>query len=87
VVFIQSAFCQANQKYFKNKNKNMDAIKIPWPESASEPYKPRGRRLSVKLVPTFADRKCHVFSITDLYGRILGFQDQNCTHEARWTPT
>jgi hypothetical protein len=31
------------------------------------------RRLSAKLVPTFADRGCHVVSVTDPYGRILGF--------------
>jgi hypothetical protein len=24
-------------------------------------------------VPTFEDRGCHVVSVTDLYGRILGF--------------
>jgi hypothetical protein len=45
----------------------------PWPESASELYQPSDRRLSAKLVPTFADRGCHVVSVTDLYGRILGF--------------
>jgi hypothetical protein len=28
----------------------------PWPESASELYLPSDRRLSVKLVPTFAER-------------------------------
>jgi hypothetical protein len=28
----------------------------PWPESASELYQPSDRRLSAKLVPTFADR-------------------------------
>jgi hypothetical protein len=27
-----------------------------WPESASELYRPSDRRLSTKLVPTFADR-------------------------------
>jgi hypothetical protein len=27
--------------------------------------------LSVKAVPTFADRGCHVVSVTDPYGRIL----------------
>jgi hypothetical protein len=27
----------------------------PWPESASEPCRPSDRRLSVKLVPIFAD--------------------------------
>jgi hypothetical protein len=31
--------------------------KTPWPESASELYRPSDRRLSVKLVPTFADRE------------------------------
>jgi hypothetical protein len=31
------------------------------------------RRLSAKLVPTFADKGCLVVSSTDHYGRILGF--------------
>jgi hypothetical protein len=35
------------------------------------------RRLSVKLVPTFVDRLCHVVSVTDPYGLILGFLDQS----------
>jgi CBS-domain-containing membrane protein len=43
----------------------------------SELYQPTDRRLSVKLVPTFADRGCHVISITDPYGRILGFLGQS----------
>jgi hypothetical protein len=30
--------------------------KTPWPESAIELYRPSDRRLSAKLVPTFADR-------------------------------
>jgi hypothetical protein len=29
---------------------------IKWPESASELYRPSNRRLTAKLVPTFADR-------------------------------
>jgi hypothetical protein len=41
----------------------------PWPESVSDHH------LS-KLVPTFADRGCHVVSVTDPYGRILGFIDR-----------
>jgi hypothetical protein len=52
------------------------------------------RRLSVKLVPTFAHR---VVSVTDPYGRFLGFLNQNhyffsfkkplnCAREAEWTP-
>jgi hypothetical protein len=32
-----------------------------------------GRLLSARLVPTFADRWLHVVSMTDPYGRILGF--------------
>jgi hypothetical protein len=48
-----------------------------WPEY-SELYRPRNRHLSVKLVPTFVDRGCHVVSVTILYGRILGFLDQSC---------
>jgi hypothetical protein len=34
-------------------------------------------RLSSKLVPIFADRGCHVVSVTDPYGRILGFLDRS----------
>jgi hypothetical protein len=33
-------------------------------------------RLSTKLMPIFADRGCHVVSVTDPYGRILGFLDR-----------
>jgi hypothetical protein len=51
--------------------------KTPWPESASELYRLRDRRLSAKLVPTFADRGCHIVSVTDPYGRILGFLDRS----------
>jgi hypothetical protein len=39
--------------------------KTPWPQSASELYRPSDRSLSAKLVPTFADRGCHVVSVTD----------------------
>jgi hypothetical protein len=49
----------------------------PWPESASEQYRPSDRGLSAKLVPTSADTGCHVVSVTDPYGRILGFLDRS----------
>jgi hypothetical protein len=49
--------------------------RTPWPGSASELYRPSDCRLSEKLVPTFADWGCHVVSVTDPYGRILGFID------------
>jgi hypothetical protein len=44
---------------------------------ASELYRPSDRRLLVKLVPTFADRGCHVGSVTDPYGHKLGFLNQS----------
>jgi hypothetical protein len=47
--------------------------KTPWSESASELYRPNGRRLSVKGLPTFAYRRWHVISVTDPYVRILDF--------------
>jgi hypothetical protein len=52
-------------------------IQTPWPEFSSELYRPSDRRLSAKLVPTFADRGCHVVSVTDPYGRNIGFLDQS----------
>jgi hypothetical protein len=48
-------------------------MKTPWPESASELYRPSDLRMSAKLVPTFADRWYYVVSLTDPYGRIHGF--------------
>jgi hypothetical protein len=47
----------------------------PWSESASELHRPSNRRLSVKSVSTFADKGCHVVSVTDFFDRILGFLD------------
>jgi hypothetical protein len=48
-----------------------------WPYSACELYRPSNRRLSAKLVPTFADRGCRVVSATDPHGRILDFLDRS----------
>jgi hypothetical protein len=47
------------------------------PESASELYLQSDRRLSAELVPTFADRECHVVNVTDPYGGILGLLDRS----------
>jgi CBS-domain-containing membrane protein len=55
-----------------NKNKQ-----TPWSESVSELYRPSDSRLSAKLLPTFADKGCHVVSVMDPYGRILGFLDRS----------
>jgi hypothetical protein len=49
----------------------------PWPQSASELYRPSDRRLLAKLVPTFADKEYRVVSAADPYGRILIFQDRS----------
>jgi hypothetical protein len=46
-----------------------------WPEFARELYRPSDHRFSTKLVPSFADRGCHMVSVIDPYGRILGFLD------------
>jgi hypothetical protein len=35
------------------------------------------RPLSAKLVPNFTDRGCHVVSVADPYGGILGFLDRS----------
>jgi hypothetical protein len=48
-----------------------------WPEFASELHWPSNRRLSAKLVPTFADRGCQEVSVTDPCGRIFGFLDRS----------
>jgi hypothetical protein len=43
------------------------------PESASDLYRLSDSCLPAKLVPTFADRGYHMVSVTDPYGRIVGF--------------
>jgi hypothetical protein len=50
----------------------------PWPKSTSELYRPSDSRLSARLVATFWDRGCHVGSVSDPYGRHLGFLDRTC---------
>jgi hypothetical protein len=45
-------------------------------QCASEQYRPSNRYLSAKLVSTFADRQCHVISVTNPYSRIIGFLDR-----------
>jgi hypothetical protein len=52
-------------------------------ESTSELYRPRNRCLSTKLMSTFADRGCHVVSVTDPYDSILGFVDRIILSYAR----
>jgi hypothetical protein len=54
-----------------------DNKQTPWSESSSELYQPSDRCLSAKLVPPFADRGYHMVSMTDPYGRTLGFLDRS----------
>jgi hypothetical protein len=42
-----------------------------WVDNLEEGLERSDRRLSAKLVPTFADRECHVVSVTDPYGRMI----------------
>jgi hypothetical protein len=51
--------------------------RTPWAESASALCRPSDRRLSAKLVLTFADTECRVVSATDPYVRILDFLDRS----------
>jgi hypothetical protein len=60
-------------RVFNNNNKK----KTTWPQSSSELYRSRDRRLSAKLAPTFVDRGCCVVSTTDPYGHIHGFLHRN----------
>jgi hypothetical protein len=50
--------------------------RTPWPQSACELYRQSDRRLSAKLVPTFADGVSQGVSVTGPYGRILCFLDR-----------
>jgi hypothetical protein len=51
--------------------------KSQWPESASELYWLSDRRLSAKLMSTYAYIGCYVVSVTDPYGRIYCFLDRS----------
>jgi hypothetical protein len=62
--------------YLKRLMKYITNNQTPWLESSSELYRPSDRSLAAKLVPTFADRGCHVVSVTDPYGRIIEFLDR-----------
>jgi hypothetical protein len=51
-------------------------VNVTGPESASELYRLSDLRVSAKLLPTFADRRFLVVSVTDPYGRIPTFADR-----------
>jgi hypothetical protein len=64
-------------RWFYTQDDYSETSLTPWSESASELYRPSDRRLSAKSLATFADKGCHVVSVTDPYGRILGFLDRS----------
>jgi CBS-domain-containing membrane protein len=61
----------------QNGSEHRTTTNTPWRECASEVYLPSDRRFSAKLVPTFVDTERHVVSVTDPYGRIIGFIDRS----------
>jgi hypothetical protein len=68
----------AQWQWYYNKIQHTNTHKKTlWSESASELYLLSDRRLSAKWLATFADKGCHVVSVTDPYGRILGFLDRS----------
>jgi hypothetical protein len=73
---VSSRICNLWVKILNCTNKQTNK-QTPWSESASELYRPSDRRLSAKWLPTFADRGCHMVSVTDPYGRILRFLDRS----------
>jgi hypothetical protein len=62
--------------YSASKRNEYQNKQTPWSESASKLYRPSDRRLLAKWLPTCADRRCHMVSVTDPTGRILGFSRQ-----------
>jgi hypothetical protein len=82
LIFLQYKFsiwyetdCIENTAWFSFTTRSVK--KNLWSESASELYRPSDSRLSAKWLPTFADKGCHVVSVTDPYGRILDFLDRS----------
>jgi hypothetical protein len=73
IIYAADSVSLRKQRKFQKTDENSNLKRTPWSESASELYRPSDRRLLVKWLPTFADRGCHVVSVTVPYGRILGF--------------
>jgi hypothetical protein len=72
-----SRSCLLSLRYATEVTNNKQQTTARWPESAIELYWSSHRRLSAKLMPTFADRGCRVVSTMDPHGRILGFIDRS----------
>jgi CBS-domain-containing membrane protein len=52
----------------------------------SELDRPSDRRLLTKLVPTFANKWCHMVNVMDPHGRILGSLDWTISvHDTKYS--
>jgi hypothetical protein len=65
----------AARREFEIKRENLDISIVYTTIQLYELYRLSDCRLSAQLIPTFADRGCHLVSVTYPYGRILIFLD------------
>jgi hypothetical protein len=70
--FLRHIICAEDLRFYKKKNQNY----TPWLKSASELYRQSDRRLSAKLVPTFADRGGVAWSAWLIPTTVLCFLDR-----------
>jgi hypothetical protein len=54
---LESVTLSADSRLHSYRRENIKFKLTPWPQSLSELYRPCDRRLSAKLVVTFADRR------------------------------
>jgi hypothetical protein len=73
VDFLSSNHSELNRYAATQKKKK----KAQWPEPARKLCRPSDRCLSVKLVPTFADRGMCAVSVADPYVHTLGFLNRS----------
>jgi hypothetical protein len=77
ILYVSQSIRSPGSIYKEIMRQRLQNKQTPWSESASELYRPSDRRLSAKRLPNCADRGCHVVSVTDPSGRILGFIDRS----------
>jgi CBS-domain-containing membrane protein len=72
-IFSLYAASQGSTTWLTQRNKT----KLRGLSPRANQYRPSTRSLSARLMPTFADRGCHVVGVTEPYGRIIGFLDRS----------
>jgi hypothetical protein len=73
----QQLFCKVMEIIKQNRLDVCETRMLRIWKQSSENVTEEYIELSAKLVPTLADRRCHVVSATDPHGRILGFLDRS----------